>query len=117
MKLQQVVEVGQVTTFEWHLNKQMQNQQILAAHPNGKISLINAGVQRSHARGLKHEVPLQQSGLQSAKIEKVFLTASMVQNSRHCMALAWNPVNPRLFAAGYDRTAMNESSLMVWDIE
>lgn len=33
------------------------------------------------------------------------------------MTLAWNPVNPRLFAAGYDHTSMNDSSLMIWDIE
>lgn len=32
------------------------------------------------------------------------------------MALSWNPVNPRLFAAGYD-DCKNESSLMIWDIE
>ena len=126
MKLQQIVEVNQVTTFEWHLNKQIPSQYILAAHQNGKISLINAGAQPRHAHQhihgtkhsiVKHDPPVQQGAVHSAKIEKVFLTASMVQNSRHCMALAWNPVNPRLFAAGHDRTAMNESSLMVWDIE
>ena len=44
----------------------------------------------------------------------------MIQNTRHCMTLAWNPVNPRIFAAGYDHTSMNgkdDSSLMIWDIE
>lgn len=33
------------------------------------------------------------------------------------MTLAWNPVNPRIFAAGYDHVSMNDSSLMIWDIE
>jgi hypothetical protein len=58
-----------------------------------------------------------QEMLSLAKVEKVFVTSSMVQNSRNCMTLAWNPINPRLFAAGYDHTSMNDSSLMIWDIE
>jgi hypothetical protein len=32
------------------------------------------------------------------------------------MAIAWNPSNPRIFAAGYDHSR-NESSLLIWDIE
>jgi hypothetical protein len=31
--------------------------------------------------------------------------------------MAWNPINPKLFAAGYDHTPMNDSSLLIWDIE
>ena len=58
-----------------------------------------------------------QDQVPTGKIEKVFITSGMVQNSRHCNALAWNPVNPKLFAAGYDRTSTNDSSLMIWDIE
>ena len=32
------------------------------------------------------------------------------------MAIAWNSVNPNLFAAGYGRTTTNDGSLMIWDI-
>ena len=53
----------------------------------------------------------------TGKIEKVFVTSSMVQTSRHCNALAWNLVNPKLFAAGYDRTQRGDPSLLIWDIE
>jgi len=53
----------------------------------------------------------------TAKTEKVFVTAGMIQNARHCNTLAWNPRNPRIFAAGYDNSGMNESSLLIWDIE
>ena len=40
-----------------------------------------------------------------------------MQNSRDCNTVAWNPVNPRLFAAGYDHNSMEDSSLIIWDIE
>ena len=106
-KLQQKIDIGKVTTFEWQkcASKNQHGQQyLLAAHQNGKISLINYH-------------PRPQSLTQKPRVEKVFVTSEMVQNSRHCNALAWNPLNPKLFAAGYDQGSMNDSSLMIWDIE
>ena len=46
LALQQIVEIGQVTTFEWQkcLSKNQHSQYILAAHQNGKISLLNTSI-------------------------------------------------------------------------
>jgi hypothetical protein len=88
----------------------LEDKYILAAHQNGKISLINT-------QQKKVGLTKQDNIISSGRVEKVFVTSGMVQNSRHCNTLAWNPVNPRLFAAGYDHSSMNDSSLMIWDIE
>ena len=81
-KLRQVVEIGQVTTFEWQkcqmkhamYNQCLRNQYILAAHQNGKISLINAAGQNPMDRKKGKLV----EPVSAAKIEKVFVTSSMV---------------------------------------
>jgi hypothetical protein len=52
-----------------------------------------------------------------SKIEKVFVTSGMVQNSRDCNTVAWNPINPKLFAAGYDHNSMEDPSMIIWNIE
>lgn len=49
----------------------------------------------------------------------------MIKNFRQCNALAWNPKDKNLFAAGYEYVnfllmiilqSKNESSLFIWDI-
>lgn len=117
LRLHEIADIGQITTFEWQrcASKSQMHQFVLAAHPNGRISLFQSQIKN---RNYKCNEPHLQSGqdVRLVKVEKVFVTSSMVQNQRHCMALAWNPVNPRLFAAGYDH-CRNESSLLIWDIE
>lgn len=38
----------------------------------------------------------------TGKVEKEFFTRSMIQNNRQCNALAWNPHEQNIFAAGYE---------------